>query len=273
MRFQLTLHTEKRDTKIPVNYQYPLSAAIYRILDRADSEYTEFLHTHGYGKGFKLFTFSAIRCPFEIKGDRFIIRGNEISFDIAFYLPDAVENFVKGLFQTQKIDIADKISKGSFTVASVETLPNELTQYKKNETIRARLQPLSPIVAGIPNEKGIYSFLSPEESEFSESVIYNWHEKIKTCFGEEIAETAVLSAEVIFHRNPPRSRLITIKANTPQQTKIRGWMNFELSLMAERRFIDLLMDSGAGVYNSMGCGMVGVVHKSESAALEVQKDE
>ena len=60
MRFQLTLQTITKIAKIPVNYQYPLSAAIYRIIAKGDAQYVSFLHERGYGKGFKLFTFSLI---------------------------------------------------------------------------------------------------------------------------------------------------------------------------------------------------------------------
>lgn len=64
--------------------------------------------------------------------------------------------------------------------------------------------------------------------------------------------------EVIPAKQPFKSRLITIKADTPEQTKIRGWMNFTLKVTAERRFVELLLNAGVGVYNSMGSGCVGV---------------
>lgn len=259
MRFRITLQTADRPgTRIPINYQYPLAAAIYKILDNADEGYARFLHQQGYGKGFKLFTFSQIRCPFRIEGDRFIILGSEISFEIAFHLPDAIQNFIKGLFQTQMIDIADKTSKATFTISSVESRQNRLAHFAAEEPIVMRLRPLSPIVAGYHNEEGRYTFLSPDDKEFSASLAYNWREKIKTVFDEETAASAELSLEVDSRASAARSRLITIKANTPQQTKIRGWMDFGLIVSAERRLIEVLMNCGVGVYNSMGCGMVEV---------------
>src|SRR5690554_5850875 len=130
MKFKITL--TKKDslhTVIPLNYQYAMSAAIYKILARGDKDYARFLHEKGYGKGFKLFTFSQLNVPFKIEGaqkDRMRLIGNEAHFQIAFHLPEAMENFVKGLFQNEQIDIADKKSKGSFKVKSVESLPNPL---------------------------------------------------------------------------------------------------------------------------------------------------
>lgn len=257
----MTLNTLKDTTVIPVNYQYPLSAVIYKILNKADGEYAAFLHERGYGKGFKLFTFSQLQCPFRIDGDRFVIHGNQAVFEIAFQLPDTFENFIKGLFQTREIEIADNRSKGSFTISVVESLFNELSRFEENEIISVALNPVSPVVAGRHNERGNYDFLSPADKGFTESIIYNWREKIKSCFEEVDSMNVVLLAETILYKNPPRSRLITVKAATRQETKIRGWMNFELKATGERRFVELLLNAGAGLYNAQGMGCVERVRK------------
>lgn len=261
MRFKLTLTTTQQ-ASIPINYQYPLSAAIYRIISKGDSEYAAFLHEKGYGKGFKLFTFSQLNVPFKIEKDRLRLTGNEANFHIAFHLPEAMESFVKGLFQSEQIDIADKKSKTSFSVKSVESLPNPLQQYKENELVNIQLKPLSPVVAGLQNEKGYYDFLSPVDNRFAESLIYNWRSKIATCYDEETAASALLIIEIIPMKQPFKSRLITIKADTEQETKIRGWMNFGLKVTGEKRFVELILNAGVGVYNSIGCGCVEVVKKS-----------
>lgn|GEM_PF-333985 len=254
MNFRLTLSTQESHTVIPINYQYPLSAAIYRILAKGDSAYADFLHEQGYGKGFKLFTFSQINVPFGIVGDRLQLKSNEASLIVAFHLPQAVENFVKGLFQSERIEIADRKSKARFTVKSIESLPNTLQSYKENEIVPVQLQVLSPVVAGLQNEKGYYDFLSPNDPRFKESLIYNWRNKIASCYGEEASQNALLMLELNAYKNPPRSRLITIKADTEQETKIRGWINFKLKATAEKRFVELLLNAGIGLYNSQGMG-------------------
>lgn len=258
MQFHLILTALSKGNFIPANYSYPLSAAIYRIIAKGDAQYASFLHEKGYGRGFKFFTFSQISCPFTIEGDRFRLMSNELSFNVAFHLPQAMESFVKGLFQSEQIDIADKKSKASFAVKSVESLPNPLQQHSENAMVSIRLKPLSPIVAGVQNNKGNYDFLSPHDSRFTESLIYNWRSKIATCYNDAIGTAALLMMEVIPAKQPFKSRLITIKADTPEQTKIRGWMNFTLKVTAERRFVELLLNAGVGVYNSMGSGCVGV---------------
>ena len=260
MQFNIHLQLNSTtDKTIPVNYQYPLSAAIYRILSKGDSGYAAFLHEKGYGKGFKLFTFSQLQFPFQITGDRLTVLGNEIHFQISFHLPQAMESFVKGLFMSEQIEIADKKSRGRFRVTSVESLPNPLQAYRENEIVSVQVKPISPMVVGIQNENGHYHFLSPSDAQFTESIIYNWRSKIEACYDPATAAGALLMMELIPMKLPFKSRLITIKASTPQETKIRGWLNFELKITGEKKFVEILLNAGAGVYNSMGCGCAEVV--------------
>lgn len=260
MKLNLTLHNISPHCILPINYQYPLSAALYRIISKGDKEYATFLHEKGYGKGFKFFSFSQIDCPFKIDDDRFHLLSNEVQLCITFHLPRAAESFVKGLFHSERIDIADKQSRGSFTVKSIESLPNPLLQYKENEILNILLKPLSPIVAGLQNERGHYDFLSPEDTRFAESLIYNWRSKIAACYDEITSSEALLMVEVVFMKKPFKSRLLTIKADTDAETKIKGWMNFGLKVTGEKRFMELLLNAGVGVYNSMGCGSVEVTN-------------
>ena len=257
MRFLIKLCGITRNAIIPINYSYPLSSALYRILEHGDTEYAAFLHEQGYGKGFKLFSFSQINCPFKIEGDRMRLLSDELSFEVAFHLPQAMESFVRGLFQSEKIDIADSHSKAQFRVKSVEGMTNPLQPFKENEIVNLQLKPLGPLVVGLRNEKGMYDFLAPEDPRFTESLIYNWRQKIGTCF--ENGHGALLLLKMMPRKSTPKSRLITIKANTPEETKIRGWVNFDLKVTAEKRHVELLLNAGAGLYNAQGMGCLGVV--------------
>ncbi len=264
MRFRINLVTQNAYAVIPVNYQYPLSAAIYKTIQQADSAYAAFLHETGYQqsgslKSFKLFTFSDIRTPFKIAGDRLQLLTQHAELEVCFHLPQAAENFIRGIFIQQQFDIADKKSKTRFDIQSVESLQDPLQVYKPRELISIMLKPLSPVVAGLPDEKGNYVFLEPGDTRFAESLVYNWRSKIAACYDAVTGDGALLMMDVVAIKAPFKSRLIWIKADTPAMTKIRGWLNFELKVTAERRFVELLMNSGVGVYNSMGCGCVEVV--------------
>jgi len=159
-----------------------LASAIYRILQNADAEYSAFLHERGYGKGFKLFTFSDIKCPFKIDGDRLILLSNKIEIIIGFHLPKAAETFIRGLFLSQQIDIADKKSKTRFTVAQVESLTSPLEHFKNNDEVEIILKPLSPVVCGLKNERGNYVFLSPEDDRYEEMLIFKLGRKMQSSF-------------------------------------------------------------------------------------------
>lgn len=259
MNFCLTLQSIEPNPCIPVNYQYPLSAALYRIIAKGNAQYARFLHQTGYGKGFKFFTFSQINCPFRIIGDRLKIQDYELSFRISFHLPETTENFIKGLFQSECLDIADKKSRARFTVKSIVACPNPLARYPENEIVNATLKPTSQVVAGMPKDDRKYDYLSPGDVRFTESLLYNWRSKIATCYEETTAQRAFLLMETAPVKLPFKSRLITVKAGTPEETKVRGWLNFELRVTAERRFVELLLNAGAGLYNAMGFGGVEVV--------------
>ena len=64
MRFQLTLNRTTKQRMLPMDYQYYISAWIYKTIGKADMEFARFLHDEGYGndpgKLYKLFCFSRL---------------------------------------------------------------------------------------------------------------------------------------------------------------------------------------------------------------------
>ncbi|SEA59943.1 CRISPR-associated endoribonuclease Cas6 [Psychroflexus halocasei] len=257
MKFKVTLEQQGAQGILPINYQYPLSAAIYKILNQADQEYAKFLHSSGYGKGYKFFTFSDLKGKFKIKNDRMHLRFPIVSFHINFHLPKASKNFIKGIFQSRKIEVFDKLSGVSFEVKNIEALPEKFPDKKDMYIIDEVLKPYSPIVCGVKNDRGNYDFLHPENDLFLDSLLYNWQQKIQANYDIMTAESALLNAEVEFYdKGKPRSRLVTIKSGTPAETKIKGFLNFKIRVQAEKRFVQLLQNCGAGLYNAQGMGYV-----------------
>lgn len=265
MRIALTLTPGASHSLLPANYQYPLSAAIYRIIERADEKYSAFLHDQGYrllnGKSFKLFSFSDLRVPFRIQGDRLHINGSPASLVISFHIDEAATNFIKGLFINQQFDIADKISRAQFSVAHVQLLPDPFASVHLTEP-EVELQPLSPLVVGRKNSKGNYDFLGPADPDFNEWLIHNWIEKYKAINGNTIIDVETIRSRIniqlITPKQEVKSRLITIKAFTPEQTQIRGFTKFRMKVKAPKPLLELAMNSGMGIYNSQGMGCVEV---------------
>ncbi len=262
MRFTLTLSTQNTYNSIlPINYQYPLSAAIYKIINRADEQYAAFLHSTGYqynNKTFKFFTFSDLRTPFHVKGDRMMMNSNTANLTICFHIPDAAENFIKGLFMHQQLDIADKVSRVSFTVQQVVA---ESTQILIDDNIL--VQPMSPVVVGRKNERGNYDYVSPEDADFPALITQNLLDKCAAEMEPNETELAELKKSIkivpLFFSNAPRGRLLTIKAGTEAETKVRGYDKFRLRITAPKRVIEMALNGGIGMNNAMGMGCVGIV--------------
>ena len=248
---------------IPINYQYPLSAAIYKIIGRANAAYAAFLHNLGYtrresGKQFKLFTFSDLRVPFAPpKNDRLYLMGREAKLIVCFHVPKAAENFMKGLFMKQEIDIADKISKASFIISQVEVVDSGLPD-APYPTVW--LQPMSPVVTGRRNERGHYDFRSPLDEDFTDCLRYNWVEKYLAAYPENTVTEdelyTALSIEVQLLASPPQERKPVIKAGTAEATKLRGYTRFRLKVTGPREMLEVGLNAGIGLYSSQGMGGV-----------------
>ena len=71
-------------------------------------------------------------------------------------------------------------------------------------------------------------------------------------------QKAILMIEVDFYEKPYRSRLTHIKGGL---TKVRGSINYKLHLTAERRFLDLILNSGIGIYTAQGMGCLEVIEE------------
>lgn len=255
--FKLRLHTA-HGTLLPFNYQYPLSAAIYKIIQWADADFAAFLHDTGYvdgHKSFKLFTFSDIRTPFVRQGDRMQLSTGEAELTICFYLPKTAEIFIKGLFLHQQIEIVDKVTKTVFQIIGVESLHSAISQDG-----HVVLQPLSPLVVGRKNDRGHYDYCSPEDDDFGQCLYYNWMEKcaavkLPVAVGDEEPKVSI---EVLFFNHPPQQRLITIKAGKEAETKIRGYTKFRLAVTAPVEMLEVALGAGLGLHNAQGMGCVGV---------------
>lgn len=266
MRFQLTLVPETASSLMPINYQYPLSAVIYKLIQQADESYASFLHNNGYrlptGKSFKLFTFSDLRVPFQIKGDRLQLSDAPASLIIGFHMEEAATHFIRGLFINQQIEIADHASRVKFSIQEATLLPDPISRLH-NEEPEITLQPLSPLVTGRKNERGNYDFLSPADPDFVKHLKYGWMEKFRSLNSIENIETSDLSENISIQLITPghqiKSRLISIKANTSAATQVRGFTRFRLKVRAPKLMLELALNAGLGLYNAMGMGCVEAV--------------
>ena len=224
MRFKLTLDVNKRafGNIIPINYQYEQSAVIYKILSRADASFSKWLHENGYqlenGKRFKLFTYSRFEVDeyrIHKKAQQFEILSDAISWQISFLPEKGTEKFIQGLFMNQIFEIGNKDSVVQFIVKNIEIVsPPEYAE-------EMHFQTLSPICVKSRREDGSTEYLSLADNRAKGSILYSLMAKYRAFYGKPYIGNLNFDIELL---SQPKPALITLKANTPQQTKVKGFL-------------------------------------------------
>ncbi|NOU45906.1 MAG: CRISPR-associated endoribonuclease Cas6 [Bacteroidales bacterium] len=260
MQFNLTLSLpDKQNRVLPVNYQYPLSAWIYKTIHQGNHEFAEFLHSKGFALGertFKFFTFSRLQFPdhgFHITGDRMHIDANTIQLRISFLVPEAMQHFVSGLFKNQQFELGDKISRVAFVISSIEA--QSIPCFTGTMTFRT----LSPIVIShhIEDVKTA-AFIAPDDERYEQFITDNLTNKYLAAM-----QSGLVSQRIDFNNDHQGVRFkllgktkmngIFIKAGTPQQTKIIGYL-FDFQITAPTELIRIGYYAGFGEKNSLGMG-------------------
>lgn len=257
MRFRIHLHLRNPKFKtIPINYQYELSSFIYKTIANGDQNYANWLHQNGFnieGKQFRLFVFSNFNIPnFAINkiDSRIIIQSDTISFDISFLPERSTEEFVKGIFSNQDFSIGDMKSLAEFSVSSIELLPQpDFTKPLVGKSI-------SPICITNRIEIGKLDYVAPDDNVASDLLKNNLLNKYLAFYGKEFNGDLFF----VWKATNAKSKLISIKTGTPQQTKIRGF-NCNFSLFTIPELMKIAYHAGIGEKNSMGFGMIGGIER------------
>jgi len=269
MRIKITFRLSGKKQVLPLNYQYPVSAWIYKVLARGDAELALMLHEEGYrlenGKTFKLFTFSQLHFPARtfniIPGtDRMELWSRNAWIIIAFQLPKPAEKFVLGLFRDQQVELGDRVSMVNMEVETVEMLA-EPDLIGQEVTIRS----LSPVVlAENKPDTRHETYLSPLDPAYERLFFGNLLDKYRLFSNtpdqmEALWETGKLTFKCLTKQ--PRQKLQVIKAHTSEEVRVRGYL-FEYALTAPAALIQTGLNSGFGSMNALGfgCGEVVGVH-------------
>ena len=258
MRIRIYLTpVDGRSATIPINYQYPLSATIYRILHEAAPAYAEFLHQSGYrspvGRLMKLFTFSKLWIPdVRIVNGRGLT-GSEKPWKLQIGSPfqdEFVQNVVRGLFFQRRLVLAAEGFHAEFEITRIEVLP------KPKFLPEMKFKCLSPITVSTGYQRGDKFralYLSPEDPRFSELVRKNLLQKYEILHGKQ-PEDGSLQFRVLPNARI-RSRLIAIKSGTPEETRIRAFETHFL-LQGNPDLMEVAWECGIGEHNSQGFGMI-----------------
>lgn len=255
MRIRLQLTIKRGSNTLPINYQYPVAAWIYKTIHLANPEFSAWLHEHGYSyenRKFKLFTFSPIKFEdYIIQKDRIIAQTPNCSITLSFLLPEAVKHFVSGCFKSQHFGLGDKTSQVDFEAQAID-IESEI------EFANAmRFRSVSPICISEPverNGKLTSQYLSPDDAGYEKRFFDNLREKYLSANEGAKELTGNCKLTVL---STPKSKLITIKQGTPAESKVRGYQyNFEIE--APKELIEVGYYAGFGSMNSMGFGLTKI---------------
>lgn len=254
-KLRLQVQSETFGNILPINYQYELSAAIYRVLSNANEAYSSWLHENGFalnGKKFKLFTFSWLLIPdYELQKEqkRMVIKSDHVFLYISFLPDKSTKTFIKGLFKNRILQVGDKESVVQFLVTDIDILPQaDLAGVMTFET-------LSPVCVSINQENGKPMYLSPDAPEYAKCILNGLLARYEAFYGKTYDGEAYCNLEIL---GKPKSSLVKIKAGTPQQTFVRGY-RFRFKLWLPYELMEIAYESGVGEKGSLGFGMVKIV--------------
>lgn len=267
MRLKLTLEVNPKANLLPLNYQYGISAWIYRMLQAGSPEFSQWLHEQGMvfaHRQFKGVVFSDIHLNGRYKrfGDRFRIFNGTATLIISFLLDKAVEHFIIGLFQSQQLTVEDYKSNAEFYVQSVERLPEP--QLSPVMTFKT----LSPVcLTQYRPENKHATYLSPETPDYSVYFFNHLLNKYRAFTGDA-TETEALSREMQQQQpfafqllDKPKSRLVKIKAGKPDETHVRGY-HYSFRIAAPPELLNVGYHAGFGEKNATGFGCVAVANEA-----------
>lgn len=265
MRFKITLRVNRKmfGNKIPINYQYEMSAAIYKILSSADTEFATWLHENGFqmdnGKQFKLFTFSRLQIPrngFTIikQSNQLELKSQTVDFQISFMPETSTQTFIGGVFENRTFEIGRSGALVQFEVESIELLPPP--EFKET-MIYNTLSPIS-VSCRDEQERDCYP-QTPQEFKDAEWIrkrlLNNLIDKYLAFYGREYSGEKFLKYMTL---SEPKSSLISIKAGTREETRVRGF-SCQLAINTPPELQRIAYESGLGELNSQGFGCLEVM--------------
>ena len=237
-----------------MDYQYFIGAWIYKVIGNANHEFASFLHKEGYSDGykrFKFFNYSPLdfgkpklwkeRSLFEILTDK-------VFLNVSFTLTDVAEHFIIGLFNQQEVYLGNHFNGTDFLVTQVERLPDPTL----NQTMVYRAA--SPVVISyLPENEKYARYLAPDDDHYSDLLRQHLVQKHNTIpNANPIQGDFELGFKLL---NTPKSKLVTIKPDTPQQSKVRGYV-FDCRISAPIEIHRLILNAGLGEKNATGFGWV-----------------
>ncbi len=270
MRFKLILERSGGQRFIPMNYQYELSAAIYKVIQTADADFSRFLHDQGYieqGKQFRFFNFSNLFLDKQRTHPdqaRLEHTGTQAFLQISFLVDRIAEEFVKGLFMGAQFFVGDRISGVLYQVVKIESVaaPVFLPVMK--------YRCLSPILIKEKRTDGGENYLAPTDENYSLLLKNNLCSKLAayamTLDTLEWSPDQSLGFELKVCGKVYKKGVM-IKQMTSRASKLIGYA-FEFELTAPPELQEIGYYAGFGNLNSQGFGCVEICKTKGIGAID-----
>ncbi|MBK5261552.1 MAG: hypothetical protein JJE17_03130 [Peptostreptococcaceae bacterium] len=266
-----------------MDYQYYISAWIYKVLKEADTEYATFLHEQGYGKDeshlYKLFCFDRLNFGkpklwkekklFQIFNDRIFLK---VSFDV----DEGAVNFIQGLFLDQRFYLGDKFNGIDFSVIGVNVLPepdfsaivetvadeNHSVVEDADDTkktlesgdfiVCVKYRTVTPWVVSYKEKTDLYAkYLRPEHQMFVPCVIKHLTEKYNSLHEDQVSDSDI---HMEVSQDYKRSGFL-IKPGSKNETRVVGILcNFAFT--APVKIHKMIWSAGLCEKSSLGFGWV-----------------
>lgn len=263
MRLEIILKPDKYKFQLPINYNFPLSAAIYKVYNSFAPQFADWLHNQGFrnsdGKIFKLFTFSRLFFyKKEIQGDIISAEGN-VRFYFSSPLADTlINNFVFGLLNSKNITIANHKVRTNFKIEKVSILA--LPEFR-NEMNYKMLSPTVSSIQEIFNERKQTKFLNPASEKVKQVLTSNLLNKYYIIYDRpDIPDINIEFDHQYIDRQggvDKIMKLITIKEAKEGEIKIKGYLT-PIKIITTPAMQRIAYYCGIGERNSLGFGCLEI---------------
>jgi CRISPR-associated endoribonuclease Cas6 len=256
MRYRLSLVITSKNNIIPVNYQYHITAWVYKLLQASNNPMKRFLFSAGHREEHrKLFTFSNLDFyPYTIYHPEQMVEitGRRATLELSFLMDQVAEKYILDLFDRKHFIIGEGLQQVVFEVRHVASL----TTPQFTETMQYACK--SPIILSRKtNELGYPQYLNPIGKGYDEYFRKHLLAKIYALQLQPAKETAAIEEmEFPFHfqlLSAVRSKIIKLWENTAWENKVRGF-SFKFELTAPVELHELAYYGGFGEKNALGFG-------------------
>lgn len=258
MRLKLILQTLPNSV-LSYNHQYSLMAIIYKILERADPVFSQWLHERGYdgygNKKFKLFTFGLLNGkPFrrDDTNKRLVFPTGQVEWEVSFCVDQQIEKFVEGLFKNQLLEVVADGTKVIFQVRGVEIVQKPIF----SETLCFSAK--TGICLTEKTETDRYpQFRSPDDAAFKDLFFNNLAAKVQSAFPNEVIKTPqYLDLKIL--SEPRKWSAIVPQNGSNKPIRTIGW-KFDFEITAPAQWLEVGYLAGFGKNSSMGFGFSEVL--------------